>query len=150
MTTHNPYFSARLQNKILSELTISHTDWGFPGGANGKEPTCHWFEKIPWRRACNPLQYYSLENPMGLQRVGHGWGDLAHTHTKIMFSFVKQVFYKTRSQLYRLQTLQWRAFYFCMIYSQVCIFVLYLVRFSTVGTCAEMNIVWFQVTDLLN
>ena len=23
-----------------------------------------WVGKIPWRRACNPLQYYCLENPM--------------------------------------------------------------------------------------
>ena len=32
-------------------------------------------EKIPWRRACNPLQYSCLENPMdrgawGLQSIG--------------------------------------------------------------------------------
>ena len=48
---------------------------GFPGGASGKEPTCQcrrlkrrgfypWVRKIPWRRACNPLQYSCLENPM--------------------------------------------------------------------------------------
>ena len=46
---------------------------GFPGGTSGKEPTCQcrrlkrwgldlWVRKIPWRRACNPLQYSCLEN----------------------------------------------------------------------------------------
>ena len=41
---------------------------GFPGGTSGKEPACQcrrynrcvfdpWVGKIPWRRACNPLQY---------------------------------------------------------------------------------------------
>ena len=49
--------------------------WGFPGGIRGKEPTCQCrrhkrceFDsgvgKAPWRRACNPLQYPCLENPM--------------------------------------------------------------------------------------
>ena len=48
---------------------------GFPGGASGKEPTCQcrrhkglgsdpWVSKVPSRRACNPLQYPCLENPM--------------------------------------------------------------------------------------
>ena len=47
----------------------------FPGGASGKEPTCQcrklkrrgfdpWVQKVPWRRARNPLQYSWLENPM--------------------------------------------------------------------------------------
>ena len=46
----------------------------FPGGANGKEPTCQcsrckrcrldpWAGKMPWRRNGNPLQYSCLENP---------------------------------------------------------------------------------------
>ena len=40
-----------------------------------------WVGKIPWRRACSPLQYSCLENPLvrggsklqsiGSQRVGH-------------------------------------------------------------------------------
>ena len=55
---------------------------GFPGGANGKEPTCQcrrhkrrgfdlWVWKIPWRRARNPLQYSCLKNSMdrGVWRV---------------------------------------------------------------------------------
>ena len=44
----------------------------FPGGANGKEFACqcrrfrfdHWFRKIPWRRAWQPIQYSCLEDPM--------------------------------------------------------------------------------------
>ena len=27
----------------------------FPGGARGKQPTCWWVEKIPWRRAWQPI-----------------------------------------------------------------------------------------------
>ena len=49
---------------------------GFPGGASGKEFACQcrrhrrrrfnpWIGKIPWRRACNPLQCYCLENSTG-------------------------------------------------------------------------------------
>ena len=48
---------------------------GFPGGPSGKEPAyqCRrhkrlrfdpWVGKTPRRRACNPLQYSCLENPM--------------------------------------------------------------------------------------
>ena len=72
---------------------------GFPGGASGKEPACQGrihkrcrfdpgIRKIHWRRACNPLQYFYLENPtdrgrlqsMGLQRVRHDWSTLACMH----------------------------------------------------------------------
>ena len=46
---------------------------GFPGGTSSEGHTCQcrrdksswfdpWFRKIPWRRACNPLQYSCLEN----------------------------------------------------------------------------------------
>ena len=52
-----------------------HTEADFAVGASGKEPVCQckrlkrcgfdpWVRKIPWRRACNPLQYSCLENPM--------------------------------------------------------------------------------------
>ena len=48
---------------------------GFLGGTSGKEPSCQcsrhkgrgfdpWIGKIPWRGACNPLQYSCLENPV--------------------------------------------------------------------------------------
>ena len=47
---------------------------GFTGGASSKEPAhqCRrpkrhrfdpWFRKIPWRRACNPLQHSCLKSP---------------------------------------------------------------------------------------
>ena len=75
---------------------------GFPGGACGKEPTCQcrrqkrhwldpWVKKIPWRRAWQPTPVilpgespWTGEpgglQPIGSQRVGHNWSDLAHTH----------------------------------------------------------------------
>ena len=48
---------------------------GFPAVTSGKKFACKcrilkrlrfspWVEKIPWRRPCNPLQYYCQENPM--------------------------------------------------------------------------------------
>ena len=48
---------------------------GFPGTTSSKEPTCQcrrckrhgfdpWVRKIPRKRACNPLQYSCLENPL--------------------------------------------------------------------------------------
>ena len=67
-------------------------------GSSGKEPTwqCRkykklrfvpWVEEVPWSRKCNPLQYSCLEysteehgkrlQPMGSQRVGYDWSDLA-------------------------------------------------------------------------
>ena len=79
------------------------TFWGFPGGAIGKEPTCHcrrhemwvrslgWEDpleagiathsrilawKIPWTEEPGRLQ--SMES----QRVEHYWMDLEHVHTK--------------------------------------------------------------------
>ena len=62
---------------------------GFPGGSRGKEPTCQcrrlkrqgldpWVRKIPWRRACNPLQYSFLEN-LTDKRV---WWAMVHRVTK--------------------------------------------------------------------
>ena len=49
--------------------------WGFPGGANGKEPDCQyrrhkkhrldpWVGKIPWRRAWQPTPVFLLESPL--------------------------------------------------------------------------------------
>ena len=75
------------------------------GGASGKGHTCQcrrdkrswfnpWVRKIPWRRACNPLQYSCLENSMDrgarkarVHRVAKSWKWLkwlharTHTHT---------------------------------------------------------------------
>ena len=54
---------------------------GFPGDTNGKEPACQsrrrkrcrinpWVRKIPWRRACNPLQCSCLEKESHGQEPG--------------------------------------------------------------------------------
>ena len=75
---------------------------GFLGGVSTKEPTCQcrryerckfnpWIKKMPWRRACKPLQYSCLENPMGrgawwsmVHKVAKSWTRLKwlsmHTH----------------------------------------------------------------------
>ena len=76
----------------------------FPTGTSGKEPTCQgrshkrrgfdsWVGKIPWRRACNPLQYSCLENPMDrgawwamVHSVAKSWtrlSNIAHMHTNM-------------------------------------------------------------------
>ena len=84
---------------------------GFPGGASGKEPTCHYkrhkrCEFDPWE---DPLEeematYSSIlawrfpwtEEPCGLQsigsqRVGHDWSDFARTHAKRQQSEAEQL-----------------------------------------------------------
>ena len=60
-------------------MTLATSKVGLLNGVSGKKkkkkPTCqckrhkrqgfnHWVRKIPCRRACNPLQYSCLENPM--------------------------------------------------------------------------------------
>ena len=53
---------------------VTHSYWGFMGGASDKEPACQcrrckrwgfdpWVGKIPWMRAWL-IQYSCLENPM--------------------------------------------------------------------------------------
>ena len=72
---------------------------GFPGGSNGKESTCNSGDlgsipglgRSPGEGHSNSAQYFCLENPMdrgawwatvqGLQRVGHNWSNLTHTHS---------------------------------------------------------------------
>ena len=56
----------------LKWLSSSIMSMGFPVGWQGNESACKsgnlgliWVRKIPWRRACNPLQYPCLENPQG-------------------------------------------------------------------------------------
>ena len=70
---------------------------GFPGGTNGKEPTCQcrrhkrlrfnlWFGKIPWRKHGNPLQYSYLENPMdrgAWQGIVHRVAELGMTEVTL-------------------------------------------------------------------
>ena len=74
------------QDRLLTPVYL-----GFPGGSDGKESTCNLGDlgsipglgRSPGGRACNPLQYSCLENPMdrgawraivqpmGSQRVRH-------------------------------------------------------------------------------
>ena len=60
---------------LAYSLTASDSFLNFSGGASGEESAClcrrckrhrfnPWIGKILWRRACNPLQYSCLENPM--------------------------------------------------------------------------------------
>ena len=84
-------------------MLVVRNERGFPGGTSGKEPACEcrrhkrhgfdqWVGKIPWRRACNPLQYFCLENPIdrgvwqsiGSPRVRHDESNLVciHHHVK--------------------------------------------------------------------
>ena len=79
--------------------TLSLTIQGFPGGANGKEPTCQcrrhkkcrldpWVGKILWRRACQPT-------PVSLPGESHEQRSLAATAHRIT---------KNRTWLKRLST----------------------------------------------
>ena len=60
--------------------------FGLPWWFSGKESACQcrrcgflpWVRKIPWRRKCNPLQYYCLENSMDRG----AWWALVHGVTK--------------------------------------------------------------------
>ena len=60
-----------------------------PPANAGDIERCGFNPRIPWRKACNPLQYSCLEKPMDrgawqttIHRVivGHNWGDLAWMH----------------------------------------------------------------------
>ena len=57
---------------------------GFPAGSDSQESACNerpgfnpWVGKIPWRRACKPLQYSCLENTHG-QRCLVGYSPWGH------------------------------------------------------------------------
>ena len=88
---HNAYSWNFADQRVSQKLTVSHVG-GPSGDASGKEPACQcrrhkirgfdpWIRKIPWRRACNPLQYSCWRIPwteepgglesMGSHRVGH-------------------------------------------------------------------------------
>ena len=66
---------------------------GFPGGSDGKKKKkiclqCGrlglnpWVGKIPWREACNPLQYSCLENPHGQRSLaGYSQWDQKESYT---------------------------------------------------------------------
>jgi len=75
---------------LLCQIKLKSKDLGsFPGGASGKEHIYQhrrwkryrfkpWIRKIPWRRACNPLQYSCLENPTDRG----AWQAIVHRVTK--------------------------------------------------------------------
>ena len=84
----------------LFNLKKSSRPMGFPGSANGKEPTCQqcsfnpWVRKIPWRRVWPstpvflPDKSQWTEEPgklqsIVLQRVGHDWIHIHQTHKLI-------------------------------------------------------------------
>ena len=106
----------KAQKRKYQSPRLSWNQWlaaaQMTGGASGKGHTCQcrrderswlnpWFRKIPWRRACNPLQHSCLENSMDrgarkaiVHRVAKSWKWLkwlnactyththTHTHTK--------------------------------------------------------------------
>ena len=62
---------------------------GFPGGTSSKEPACQyrrhkkfgfdpWVRSMPWKRSCNPLQYFCLETPKDRRT----WRAAVHRVTK--------------------------------------------------------------------
>ena len=87
------YFSESHEGHIKN---LYHDDWGFPGGASGKGPTCQYrtqrfnpqVGKIPLEEGKAPHSSILAwripwtEKPgglwsIGLQRVRHSWSDLA-------------------------------------------------------------------------
>ena len=72
---------------------------GFPGGGSSKESICQcrrhrrgfdpWVRKKPWRRAWWPTAVFlpGESRPLGSQRVGHDWSDLAGRQAYI-YSFL--------------------------------------------------------------
>ena len=71
------------------------TSTGFPGGASGKEITCHcrrhkrqefdsWVGKIPWRRKWQPTQVFLSEESHGQRSLAgyNPWGDKESDLTK--------------------------------------------------------------------
>ena len=101
-------------NKAKSSLSQKSGETDSPGGPSGSEPICQcrrhkrcWFDpwvgKICWRRACNPLQYSCLDNPMDkgawqamVHRVGQNSSDLACIHTGSQTIYTPVVCWETR------------------------------------------------------
>ena len=83
----------------------------FPGGSDGKESSCNVGDlgSIPglqdpleegmathssifaWRIPMDRGAWQAI--PMGLQRVGHNWNDLAHTHLSYIIFIIYNTFY---------------------------------------------------------
>ena len=75
-----------VRDPLAFDLSLSGS---IPGDSRGKEHTCQcrrcrrrgldpWVRKISWRRKCNPLQYFCLENPMDRG----AWRAIVHADTK--------------------------------------------------------------------
>ena len=101
-----PNVSVAIQRTLLPQVQNSlapfHFTWGFPDGANSKEPTCQCRRNIrdpgsipgsrrsPGEGNSNPLQYSCLENPtdrgtwrttvQGVSKSQTQQSDLAHMH----------------------------------------------------------------------
>ena len=97
----------KVRKRKYQSPRLSWNEWPavpqMTGGASGKGHSCQcrrderswfdpWFRKIPWRRACNPLQYSCLQNSMDrgprkaiVHSVTESWTWLkwlnAHEHT---------------------------------------------------------------------
>ena len=97
---NHPIFPLRRKWRQENWRHMLLTSKGFPGGTSGKEPACQcsrlkrctfdsWVRKIPWSRKWQPSRILAWRIPwteepsrlqsMGLHRVGHNWGNLAHT-----------------------------------------------------------------------
>ena len=70
------FFISIMQVKDPPQVRMCRKDCGLPCRLSGKESACNVRDagdmhlipglvgEIPWRRACNPLQYSCLENPV--------------------------------------------------------------------------------------
>ena len=127
------FWVSALWSHLLGQLIGNHFQlrcvWGFPGGANGKEPACQcrrlkqvrplsWDD--PGEEHSNPLQYFSLETPMdrGMQqatvyRVTQSWTQLqllSSSNSKILIThcfrvlFIRECILKAPGELLKLKT----------------------------------------------
>ena len=76
---------------------------GFPGGANGKEPTCQrrgyllWVRKILWRREWQPTSVFLpgespwTEEPGGTEHVCVHAREHTHTHEKVCLWLISNI-----------------------------------------------------------
>ena len=105
-------FTTLSSNSLIMRISwfviVFNTQWDYPGGASGKEPTCQcrrrkkcmfhpWVRKIWWRRKWQPTPVFLLgespwtEEPGGLQstgshRVRHSWVTFNSLHFRSLSS----------------------------------------------------------------